>query len=292
MFLAELEDPPLTRSQVKRRIDAGEVRLNGANTKAGATLRVGDRIVWDYEPPAPMRAVPQEISLDILFEDAHLAIVNKPPGMVVHPAPGHPDGTLVNAILHHFGAVSDSADALRPGIVHRIDKDTSGALVVTKTDAAHRHLASLFHDHDIERAYHALVTGRRLDDAGTFDTLHGRHPKDRLRFSGQVDKGRRAITHWVVLERFEHSAALIECRLKTGRTHQIRMHLAEFGAPLLGDQVYAPRDVAASRVISRQALHARTLGFAHLDGTSLRVEAPYPADFAGALEKLRAGQRW
>lgn len=292
VFLADLDDPPISRSQVKRRIDAGEVVVNGEQTKAGYSLREGDEIEWDYEEPKPLSAEPQDIPLDVLYEDAHLAIINKPAGMVVHPAPGHPDGTLVNAILFHFARVSATGGELRPGIVHRIDKDTSGAIVVTKTAAAHQHLAALFHDHDIERAYHALVWGPGLDDSGTFDTRHGRDPNHRIRFSTRVTKGRRAVTHYQVVERFEHGACMVECRLETGRTHQIRMHLSEAHAPLLGDDLYSPKKVAESKLIGRQALHARTLGFEHITGEHVHVTAPYPADFAGALEALSAGKHW
>ena len=292
VFLAELDDPPISRAQVKRRIDAGEVLVNGQRTKAGYALREGDEIVWSYAPPERLRAVAQDIPLDILYEDAHLAIVNKPPGMVVHPAPGNPDQTLVNAILFHFEQLARTGSEVRPGIVHRIDKDTAGALVVTKTDEAHQHLAALFHDHRIERTYHALVFGPGLADSGTFDTLHGRDPNARLKFTSRVSKGRRAITHYQLLERFGHGACLVECRLETGRTHQIRMHLAEASAPILGDTLYGGRKTSSSRLIARQALHARTLGFEHVDGSSVLVEAPYPSDFAGALDALRRGAPW
>lgn len=292
VFLAEKDDPPISRSQVKKRITRGEVRVDGAHTKAGHKLRVGEQVVWDYEPPTPLSADPQDIPLDVLWEDDHAAVVNKPAGMVVHPAPGHPDGTLVNAILFHFSKVAETGATFRPGIVHRIDKDTSGAIVVTKTLEAHHHLAALFHDHDIERAYHALVVGPGLDDEGTFDTLHGRDPNHRKRFTSRVDKGRRAVTHYRVLERFRNGACLVECRLETGRTHQIRMHLSEAHAPLLADPMYGGRKVSQSRLIDRQALHARTLGFRHIDGSEVHVEAPYPDDFASALEALRAGKEW
>ena len=292
VYLAELDDPPISRAQVKRRIDAGEVLVNGKPVKAGYALREGDEIDWQFEPVEPLRAKPQEIPLDILFEDEHLAIVNKPAGMVVHPAPGNPDQTLVNAILFHFESLAPTGDEIRPGIVHRIDKDTSGALVVTKTAAAHRHLAELFAKHDIERTYHALAFGPGLADSGTFDTLHGRDPNARLKFTSRVASGKRAVTHYRLIERFDHGACLVECTLETGRTHQIRMHLAEAGAPILGDSLYGGRKTSASRLIGRQALHARTLGFVHLDGSEVFVEAPYPADFAGALESLRRGSQW
>ncbi len=290
VYLADQEDPPISRSQVKRRVDAGEILVNGSVAKAGTWLRDGDEIEWTFAPAPQLSAEPEAIDLDILFEDPHVAIINKPAGMVVHPAIGHPSGTLVNAIMHHFTRLAATDNELRPGIVHRIDKDTSGAIAVTKSSAAHRHLSELFAKHDIDRTYHALVVGGGLPDEGTIDTLHGRHPKDRLRFTGSVHDGRRAVTHFTVLERFEKQAALVECRLETGRTHQIRMHFAERNAPLLADSVYAPKAVAQTKLIKRQALHAVTLGFLQLDGTRVLAEAPYPEDFARALAALRAGR--
>ena len=292
VFLAELDDPPLSRSQVKKRIDGGEVRVNGDQVKAGYTLRTGDIVVWGYEPPRKLEALPEDIPLDILHEDRNVAIINKPAGMVVHPAPGHSSGTLVNAVLFHFARVADSGDELRPGIVHRIDKDTSGAIAVTKSDAAHRHLAGLFHDHDVERAYHALVFAPGLPDSGTFDTLHGRDPNDRIKFTSRVRKGRHAVTHYRTLERFDHGARLLECTLETGRTHQIRMHLSEASSPLLSDPLYGGKKTRTAKVIHRAALHARTLGFEDIDGNLIRVDAPYPADFQQAIDRLRAGAHW
>ena len=196
----------------------------------------------------------------------------------------------MNAVLHHFARLAPTGNELRPGIVHRIDKDTSGAIAVTKSPEAHRHLSELFARHDIARTYHALVIAPRLEDSGTIDTFHGRHPKDRLKFSSLVSDGRRAVTHYRVLERFDRHAVLVECKLETGRTHQIRVHLTDINAPLLGDVLYAPRNIGPNKLIDRQALHARTLGFVHVDGSEVLVEAPYPADFATALEALRAGR--
>lgn len=293
VFLAEQDDPPISRSQVKRCIDEGEVSVNDEIApKAGLKLRDGDRVVWEHAPPRETELVAQDIPLDVLHEDDHIAIINKPAGMVVHPAPGHPDGTLVNALLHHFDELPAIGGELRPGIVHRIDKDTSGALAVTKSNEAHQHLSRLFHDHDIQRTYHALVHGPGLDDSGTFDTLHGRDPNHRKRFSSRVRRGRRAVTHYRVIERFDSGAALVECWLETGRTHQIRMHLSEAHAPLLGDQLYGGKAAARSSIIGRQALHARSLGFIHLDGTEIFVEAEYPDDFADALGRLQRGSNW
>ncbi|MFU8806909.1 MAG: RluA family pseudouridine synthase [Bradymonadaceae bacterium] len=292
VFLAEQDDPPLTRSQVRRALDRGEITVNSERVKAGYKLRGDDVIRWDYAPPPGPRAVPQDIPLTFLYEDEFLAVVDKPAGMVVHPSPGHPDGTLVNAILHHFERIATVGDELRPGIVHRLDKDTSGALVVTKTDPVHHHLAEQFREHTIDRVYHALVHGPGLAERGTFDTLHGRAPNHRIRFSGKVDKGRRAVTHFEVLERFDQGVCLVQCKLETGRTHQIRMHFFEANAPLLGDELYGGKVTSSTPLIARQALHAVLLGFEHLDGRRITCEAPYPADFAGALEALRAGKSW
>ncbi len=292
VFLADAEDPPLTRSQVRKRLDAGEVTVNGEIVKAGYKLREDDDVEWRFAPPRTPDMKPQDLEVPILFENEHLAVVDKPAGMVVHPAPGHPDGTLVNALLFQLDDLSSVGGERRPGIVHRIDKDTSGALVVSKDDLTHRHLAALFKAHDIERAYHALVYGPSLPDSETIETLHGRDPNHRIRFTGRVDSGKRAVTHYKVLERFQSGCALVECRLETGRTHQIRVHLSERNAPLLGDQVYAGKKVANSKLIGRQALHARSLGFTLHDGTDVFCESPYPDDFAAALEALRAGKDW
>jgi 23S rRNA pseudouridine1911/1915/1917 synthase len=267
--------------------------VGASRVKAGYTLRAGDLIEWRYTSPALLDLVAQDIPLTFLHLDPHFAIVDKPAGMVVHPAPGHPDGTLVNALLYHLaGALSPVGDAIRPGIVHRLDKDTSGALAITRTDAAHQHLLAKFHDHDIERIYHAIVPDRGLADSGTFDTLHGRDPHDRIKFSSKVREGKRAVTHYSVIERFPQGCALVACRLETGRTHQIRVHFADHGAPLLSDALYSDRSTRGSPIIARHALHALTLGFAGLDGQMIRAQSPYPADLQAALDALRAGKNW
>ncbi len=292
VYLAELDTHALTRSQVRRCLDAGQVLVNGAQVKPGYNLRLGDHVCWTLEPARPMRAAPQDIPLSILYEDAHVAIIDKPAGMVVHPALGHPDGTLVNAILFHFQQLAQTSDAIRPGIVHRIDRDTSGAIAVTRTDAMHLHLAKKFAAHDLQRTYHALVVDQGLPDRGTFDTLHGRDPTHRMRFTGRVDRGKRAVTRFEVVRRFASQAALVACTLETGRTHQIRMHFSEASCPLLGDQLYGGRKASASPRIARQALHAVSLGFEHLDGTPVLAHAPYPADFQAALDALDRGLNW
>jgi len=292
VYLADQDDPPLSRSQVKKAIDSGDVLVDAKRVKAGHTLREGERVSWLWTPVIESLNAPEDIPLDLLYDDEHFAIVDKPAGMVVHPSPGHPTGTLVNALLHRFDQLSGVGGVKRPGIVHRIDKDTSGALAVSKTDVGHRHLSALFKSHDIKREYHALVFGPSLPDTGTISTLYGRKPNDRIRFSSKVADGKPAITHFKVMERFDHGAALVICTLRTGRTHQIRVHLADMNSPLLGDQLYGGQAAAASRLISRQALHARTLGFQNLDGVEVLCNAPYPIDFQLALESLRQGRNW
>ena len=293
VFLSEQEDPPLTRSQVRRCLDAHEIHVNDQLVKAGYKLRPGDRITWAHLPPRAPELSAQNIPLTFLHDDGHVAIIDKPAGMVVHPSFGHPDGTLVNALLYHLeGELSGIGDELRPGIVHRIDKDTTGAIAVTKNDLAHRHLSELFRTHDIQRTYHALVLDQGLADEGTFETLHGRDPKNRFRFTGHVPRGKHAITHFSVLERFAQGVALVECRLETGRTHQIRMHFCDAGCALLGDKLYGGSATQHNKLIDRQALHARTLGFIDPDGHPILTTAPYPEDFASALDALRAGKAW
>ncbi len=280
-----------SRSVLQRWLSEGRVALDGAvQTSAKAKVRAGVLVTLRPAPPPVSAAVPQPIPIEVLYEDEHLVVVAKAPGMVVHPAPGHPDGTLVNALLHRT-TFSDGGDPMRPGIVHRLDKDTSGLLVVARTAAARGGLVSLFKNHDIERRYEAIVIGHPPPDV-TYDTLHGRHPVDRKRFSSRVARGKRAVTHVQTKERL-HGAALVHCRLETGRTHQIRVHLSDAGTPVLGDPVYArtPKDErlrAAHTALGRQALHAAVLGFVHpVTGVSLRFEAPPPADFQAALVALR-----
>ncbi len=280
-----------SRSVLQRWLAEGRVAIDGVvETRSKAKVRAAAVVALRPAPPPVSAAVPQPIDLEVLHEDEHLLVVVKAPGMVVHPAPGHPDGTLVNALLHRT-SFSDGGDPMRPGIVHRLDKDTSGVLVVARTAAAREGLVALFKAHDIERRYDAIVLGDPPAEL-TFDTLHGRHPVDRKRFSSRVTRGKRAVTHLRVKERL-HGAALVRCRLETGRTHQIRVHLADAGMPVLGDPVYArtPRDPrlrAAHLALGRQALHASVLGFVHpVTGVPLRFEAPLPSDFRAALEALR-----
>ncbi len=291
VFLADQDDPPLSRSQVKKRLKRGEITVNGEAVKSGYWLREGDQVRWDHTADRQLSTAAQDLPLTVLHEDPSVVIVDKAAGMVVHPSPGHPDGTLVNALRHRFDHLSTVGGPLRPGIVHRLDRDTTGALAVALTDDAHRHLAAQFRDHTAERVYHCLAFGPGLDDQGTFRTRHGRNPTHRQRFTG-AEGPREAVTHYEVLERFDSGACLIACRLETGRTHQIRMHFSEANAPLLGDHLYGGRATSSVSVIGRQALHALVLGVDHPDGHRIRVEAPYPEDFQATLDDLRAGKDW
>jgi 23S rRNA pseudouridine1911/1915/1917 synthase len=286
---------PLSRSQLKRRIDEGEVIVNGHPGRPAQRLKGGDQVVVELAPPRAVDVVAEAIPLEVLYQDRHLVVVNKPPGLVVHPAAGHASGTLVNALLHHVRDLSGVGGELRPGIVHRLDKDTSGVLVVAKDDATHAALAERFRAKDLLRLYHAVVAPPPPVDRGTIETLYGRHPRDRKRFTGRIDRGKPAVTHFRVLQRFGEAAALCECRLETGRTHQIRVHMAERGWPVLGDPVYGrrPRDPwlrELAATLGRQALHASVLAFRHpLTDQPLRFETPLPSDLGELVEALRAG---
>lgn len=281
----------VSRATFQRWIEEGRVTRDGLPILAKDKAAAGSRLRVEPSPPPPSEALPEAIPLDILFEDEHLIVLHKPAGLVVHPAAGHASGTLVNALLHHT-EVERGQDPARPGVVHRLDKDTSGVMVVARTEAAREGLAALFARHAIERAYEAICLGLP-PLAQTFDTLIGRHPTDRKRFSSRVSRGKRAVTHVRRLQAL-HGAALIECRLETGRTHQIRVHLADAGFPLLGDPTYGktPSDArlrAASEALGRQALHARLLGFVHpITREALRFERPPPSDFQAALASLAA----
>jgi 23S rRNA pseudouridine1911/1915/1917 synthase len=291
-----------SRAAVQRWIDHGRVLVDGQPLRASASVPAGARVEVHPEAPEPTTAEPDaSIELRVVHEDAHLLVVDKPAGLVVHPARGHASGTLVNALLGRGGFERAEADArdpaghLRPGIVHRLDKDTSGLLVVAKDGPTREALKALFARHDIEREYVAIVVGEAVD--ATYSTLHGRHPTDRLRFTTGVTTGKRALTHVRVLERLG-PATLVACTLDTGRTHQIRVHLAERGGtPILGDALYGrpPRDPllrAVAEELGRQALHARVLGFVHpATGVRMRWESPMPADMARAAERLRAATR-
>ena len=277
-----------TRSAAARLIAAGQVTREGKSVKKSELTRAGDVfLVAEDDTPAPATAVAQDIPLDIVYEDGDLIVVNKPRGLVVHPAPGHPDGTLVNALLHHCGdSLSGIGGEKRPGIVHRIDKDTSGLIIAAKNDAAHAALAAQLKDHSLARTYVCLVCGRIRDDAGTIDAPIGRHPTDRKKMAVTQKNSRSAVTHWRVLERFA-AYTLVECRLETGRTHQIRVHMAYRGHPILGDMVYGHKKPELGQ--SSQCLHAKELRFVHpRTGKPVTVSCELPDYFNALLEKLRA----
>lgn len=284
----------ISRSQLRRRIEAGEVTVNGSVVLSPARpLRPGERVRFSPAPVEPVEDRPEDIPIPILYEDDALVILDKPAGMVVHPATSHQRGTLVNALLHHCGeSLRGIGGERRPGIVHRLDKDTSGVMVVAKDEPTLTALQRQFHDHALERRYLAIVSGV-VPERGTFRTHHGRDPDDRKKFSSRVRSGRRAITHYAVRERLV-GATLVDVQLETGRTHQIRVHFADDGHPVLGDTTYGrrPRDPKLRLVheaLGRQALHAAVLGITHPStGALLRYETAPPADFAAALAALRA----
>ena len=279
----------VSRSQVRRWIDEGRVLVNTTPARASQRVSAGDAL--EARPPEPIACelAPEPIPLAVLFEDEDVIVVDKPAGMVVHASPGHPRGTLVNALLHHCGDLAGVGGVLRPGIVHRLDRGTSGAIVAAKHDAAHRALAEQFRDHSIERIYRALVRGVPGADAGEVARPIGRHPRDRKRMSVRTNAGREAATAWRVLRRFPRGAhSWLEVHPRTGRTHQIRVHLASAGLPIAGDPVYGRRH-RSRRLIERPALHAAVLGFRHPRiGEFLRFEAPLPADLARALAELES----
>jgi 23S rRNA pseudouridine1911/1915/1917 synthase len=289
----------LSRAQVQKLIEDGRVTHAGVvATKPSAKVRQGDPIEVVIPAPEPLEVLPEPIPLSILFEDGDLIVIDKPAGLVVHPAAGHDRGTLVNALLFHCKDLSGIGGVLRPGIVHRLDKDTSGVMVATKSDRAHAALAAAFaaksrgEPGKLDRTYLAIVSPAPPLKAGTLRTLHGRHPVDRKRFSSKVGSGKSAVTHYEVVEKL-HDAALVRLRLETGRTHQIRVHAADHGWPLVGDPVYGhkPRDARlaeVARALGRQALHAATLAFDHpVTGAHLAFEAPLPPDMQAALAALR-----
>lgn len=285
----------LSRERIKALIASGKVSLEGREaTNSSVKVAEGAAYAIDIPPTAGLAAAPQDLPLDIVFEDDHLVVVDKPAGMVVHPAAGNRDGTLVNALLHHCaGRLSSINGIARPGIVHRIDKDTSGLLVVAKTDAAHEGLAAQFAAHSVDRLYHAICAGHPVPAESTVATRIGRSKTDRKKMAvlpAGTLRGKTAVTHFRTLRRLNH-AALIECRLETGRTHQVRVHCASIGHPLLGDPVYgrtpkALRPLLQSLGFRRQALHAATLGFEHPStGEWLCFSAEMPNDMAELIDQ-------
>lgn len=278
--------PEHSRSYLQKLLKDQLVSVNGKAVKANYRVQPGDRVEISFPEMRDPDILPQELPLDILYEDDCLLVINKPKNMVVHPSAGHNEGTLVNAVLAHCqGNLSGINGVLRPGIVHRIDKDTTGALLVCKDDNTHRDLAEQLKKHSIRRRYRALVWGNLREEEGTVDAPIGRHPIDRKKMAINYKNGKEAVTHYRVLERFGN-ATYIECRLETGRTHQIRVHMSSIGHPLLGDQVYGSGKNPWG--LQGQALHAMILGFVHpRTGEYMEFQAPLPEYFLGLLEKLR-----
>ena len=283
-FLASSLDG-LTRSQATRLIESGEVAVNGETAGKSYKLAGGEDIAVTLPEPEPVEAVPQDIPLDVVYEDADVIVVNKPSGMVVHPAPGHPDGTLVNALLYHcVGTLSGIGGALRPGIVHRIDRDTSGLIIAAKNDAAHQYLSAQLADHTLARTYECIVVGALREDRGTVDAPIARHPTDRKRMA-VVAGGREAVTHWEVIARYP-GYTHVRCRLETGRTHQIRVHMAYIGHPILGDTVYGAKKEVPG--LTGQCLHAVGLRFLHpRTHEVVELSCPLPDEFTRMLQKIR-----
>ncbi len=277
--------PDLTRSAAQRLLEEGAVTLGGKPAKKNTKTAPGDVVEVTLPDPQPVEVVPQNIPLDIVYEDADVIVVNKPVGLVVHPAPGHPDGTLVNALLYHCGtSLSGINGELRPGIVHRIDRDTSGLIIAAKNDRAHLALSAQLQDHTLARVYEAVVVGNLREDSGTVNAPIGRHPVDRKKMAIEPRNGRPAVTHWRVLARYP-GYTHVECRLETGRTHQIRVHMASIGHPLLGDTVYGSKKPWPG--LAGQCLHARKLRFVHpATGEPVEVECPLPDWFEKVLKQL------
>lgn len=275
-----------SRSYLQKLLKDQAVSVNGKPVKANYKTQEGDRILLEVPDLREPDILPEDIPLDILYEDEYLMVVNKPKDMVVHPSAGHMEGTLVNGIMAHCkGRLSGINGVLRPGIVHRIDKDTTGALLICKDDAVHRDIAEQLKEHSIKRRYRAIVLGNLKEDEGTVDAPIGRHPVERKKMAVNYKNGKEAVTHYKVLERFGQYT-YIECRLETGRTHQIRVHMASIGHPLLGDMVYGTAKNPWK--LQGQTLHAMILGFRHpVTGEYMEFEAPLPEYFCKLLDKLR-----
>ena len=286
-YLAE-QLPDITRSYLQKLLKDGSVQMNGKPVKTSTKTAAGAVIELTIPEPEEPEILPEDIPLDILYEDSDVILINKPKDMVVHPAAGHYTGTLVNALMYQCkGDLSGINGVLRPGIVHRIDKDTTGVLIVCKNDKAHNALAEQLKEHSITRKYRAIVCGNLKEDEGTVDAPLGRHPQDRKKMAIVRTGGKRAVTHYRVLERFGNYT-YIECQLETGRTHQIRVHMASLGHPLLGDEAYGR--VKSPFKLEGQTLHAMVLGFIHpTTGEYMEFEAPLPEYFEKLLEKLRRG---
>jgi 23S rRNA pseudouridine1911/1915/1917 synthase len=294
VFLPQ-KDPTLSRSQAKRLIEDGDAIVDGKPVRASHRLKPGEKVSLRKPPPVPSEIVPEAIPLHILYEDGAIIVVDKPAGMVVHPAAGNYSGTLVNALQHHCRNLSGIGGVMRPGIVHRLDKGTSGLMVAAKSDEAHRHLAEQFKRRQVSKHYTALVHGNLCEDEGVADAAVGRHPVERKKMSTASRRGKAALTRWRVLERFG-AFTLLEAKIETGRTHQIRVHLSALGHPVAGDSVYGaskravetPALRAVLKKLPRQALHAGRLSFAHpVTGEEMSFESPLPEDMAEVIRFLR-----
>jgi len=281
-----LKLPEFSRAYIQKLADSGAVLVNGRVVKGKEKLDIGAKVLFTVPKPKPLEILPENIPLDILYEDEDIIVVNKAKGMVVHPAAGHPGGTLVNALMYHCGTqLSGINGVLRPGIVHRIDRDTTGVLVACKNDQAHRVVAQQLKEHSITRRYQAIVHGYFQQESGSVNAPIGRHPTDRKRMAVNQKNGKEAITHYRVLQNLSHKLVYIECCLETGRTHQIRVHMSSIHHPLLGDLVYG---IAADEKLglSGQTLHAGVLGFIHpRTGNYMEFSAPLPEYFQELLKK-------
>ena len=284
-YLAE-QFPEQTRSYLQKLIKEGQVLVNGKTVKSGYQLSKGDEVSVTIPEPKELDVEPQKMDLDIVYEDEDVILINKPKGMVVHPAPGHTTDTLVNGLLYHCkDNLSGINGVARPGIVHRIDRDTTGILIVCKNDMSHNSIAAQLKEHSINRRYRALVHGNLKEDTGTVEGPIGRHPVDRKKMAINERNGKPAVTHYTVLERFGNYT-LIECKLETGRTHQIRVHMTSIGHPLVGDEVYGPAKCPFK--LQGQCLHAMVLGFVHpRTGEYMEFSADLPEYFKDLLKKLR-----
>jgi len=296
-FLTE-QQPDISRSRLQGLVKEGAVLVNGGPAKISYLLREGDRVSLKIPPPVPLLVEAQDLPLEIVFEDQHLVVINKAAGMVVHPAAGNPDGTLVNALLFHCGDLAGIGGVQRPGIVHRLDQNTSGLLVVAKNDITHQGLAQQFKEHTIKREYLALVYGRLLPAAGSFQSNLGRHPHQRKKMASVTKGGKYAKTNYQVLRYYPvGNCSLVSLRLETGRTHQIRVHLSEAGYPLVGDQIYSKKGASRNSAAGcgqdfmakfpRQALHAQSLGLIHpVSGEYQEFTTSMPADIECLLKSL------
>ncbi len=279
--------PDVSRSFLQRQIKEKGVLVDGRAAKAGNKLKSGWTVSITIAPPKELEILPQDIPLDILYEDQDIIVLNKPKQMVVHPAPGHESGTIVNALLYHCkDSLSGINGVMRPGIVHRIDQDTTGAIVACKNDFSHRFIAAQLKEHSITRTYHAIVHNHVKEQEGTIESTLGRHPVDRKKMAMDVKNGKPAVTHYQVLDSLNQRFTYVSCHLETGRTHQIRVHMASLGNPILGDQVYGPGKCPFH--LQGQTLHAKTLGFIHPSTKKyMEFDAPLPEYFQKLLTKLR-----